>query len=73
MEAKQPNPTPEEIRAACEEIQRRWTAEIRQSRAVRANAEPESSIPVYGLISHPDGVEYVPENGPLLAPSGGLV
>lgn len=41
MTNRMPDPTPEEIRQLCEEIQAGWTEEMRQRRKFGSNSEAE--------------------------------
>ena len=64
-----PDPTPEEIRTACFEIQRTWTDKIRHDRAPWAVEAQKVVIPAYRAENTPEGSILVPEDCARLAPS----
>ena len=64
-----PDPTPEQIRAACLAIQRTWTEKIRRDRAPWAVEVQKVVFPAYRVENTPEGSILVPEDCARLAPS----
>lgn len=64
-----PDPSPEEIRQTCEAIQRTWSPRAWLLRAELGDSDLIPRIRAYRTEHTPNGVTYVPEDAPRIAPS----